>query len=55
MQVQALVAEAMRSPEVREQRVQALRAAVRDGKFQPDPKQTAGALMSHMGQAYFSG
>jgi flagellar biosynthesis anti-sigma factor FlgM len=48
VQVQALVAEALRSPDSREQRVQSLREAVLNGKFQVDSRQTAGAVMEHM-------
>jgi flagellar biosynthesis anti-sigma factor FlgM len=48
MQVQALTAEALRPSEVRHQRIQSLREAIRTGQFQANPQETAGALISHM-------
>lgn len=45
---QALAAQAAQLPEVREQKVQALREAIASGHYQPNPEQVAGALLSHM-------
>jgi flagellar biosynthesis anti-sigma factor FlgM len=47
-QVQALVAQAAQLPEVREERVQALRQAVERGNYTIDPEAVAGALFSHL-------
>jgi flagellar biosynthesis anti-sigma factor FlgM len=47
-QVQALVAEASQLPEVREERVQALRQAVERGGYSTSPEAVAGALVGHM-------
>jgi flagellar biosynthesis anti-sigma factor FlgM len=47
--VQALVAEAARLPEVRQEKVGALRQAVQRGDYSPDPEQVAGALFSYLG------
>ncbi len=48
VQVEALAAQASQLPEVREQRVQALRLAVQSGQYQSDPQKIAGALVTHM-------
>ena len=48
LQVQALVAQASRLPEVREERVQALRQAVQRGHYQSSPEEVAGAVFTHM-------
>ena len=48
IQVQALAAQAQQLPEVREERVQALRQAVHSGQYQADPEKIAGALVAHM-------
>ncbi len=47
-QVAALAAQASQLPEIREQRVQALRLAVDRGQYQPDAQKVAGALIAHM-------
>lgn len=47
-QVEALAAQAAQLPEVREQRVQALRVAVAGGQYQSDPHKIAVALVAHM-------
>jgi flagellar biosynthesis anti-sigma factor FlgM len=47
-QVQALVAQAAQLPEVREERVQALRQAVERGSYSTSPEAVAGALLTHM-------
>ena len=47
-QVQALVAQAAQLPEVREERVQALRQAVEHGSYSTSPEAVAGALLTHM-------
>ena len=44
--VQALAAEASQLPEVREEKVSALRQAVESGTYQPDSQKVAGALVS---------
>ena len=46
--VQALAAEASQLPEVREEKVSALRQAVESGTYQPDPQKVAGALVSDL-------
>lgn len=48
VQVQALAAQAARLPEVREERVTALRQAVASGQYEASPEKTAGALIVHM-------
>jgi flagellar biosynthesis anti-sigma factor FlgM len=48
VQVQALVAQASQLPEVRQERVQALRQAVASGSYQSNPEQVAGAVFAHM-------
>jgi flagellar biosynthesis anti-sigma factor FlgM len=48
VQVQALVAQAAQLPEVRQERVQALRQAVVSGRYQSSPDQVAGAIFDHM-------
>jgi flagellar biosynthesis anti-sigma factor FlgM len=48
VQVQALVAQAAQLPEVRQERVQALRQAVVSGRYQSSPEQVAGAIFTHM-------
>jgi flagellar biosynthesis anti-sigma factor FlgM len=47
-QVEALAAEALQLPEVRQERVEALRLAVMGGQYQSDPQKVAGALAAHM-------
>jgi len=47
-QVQALVAQASQLPEIRQERVHALRQAVQSGHYQPSPEQVAGAMFAHM-------
>jgi len=47
-QVQALVAEAAQLPEVRQERVQALRQAVERGGYSTSPEAVAGAMVAHM-------
>jgi flagellar biosynthesis anti-sigma factor FlgM len=48
LQVQALAAQAAQLPEVRQERVSALRQAVLGGNYDTTPEQTAGALLGHM-------
>jgi len=48
LQVQALAAQASQAPEVRQDRVEALRQAIQSGRYQANPQQTAGALFTHM-------
>jgi flagellar biosynthesis anti-sigma factor FlgM len=47
-QVQALLAQAAQLPEVRGERVQALRQAVERGSYLTTPEAVAGALLTHM-------
>ncbi|MGA1985058.1 MAG: flagellar biosynthesis anti-sigma factor FlgM [Candidatus Sulfotelmatobacter sp.] len=47
-QVQALVAQASQLPEVRQERVQALRQAIQSGRYQSHPDEVAGAVFAHM-------
>lgn len=47
VQIQALVGQALQLPEIRQERVQALRQAVASGKYQPSPQEVAGALLSN--------
>jgi flagellar biosynthesis anti-sigma factor FlgM len=48
VQVAALAAQASQLPEVREERVQALREAVTAGRYNTSADEVAGALMTHM-------
>lgn len=48
IQVQALVGQALQLPEIRPERVQALRQAVASGQYQPSPQEVAGALLSNV-------
>jgi flagellar biosynthesis anti-sigma factor FlgM len=47
-QVPALVAQASQLPEVREERVHALRQAIQSGQYQSSPEKIAGAVFEHM-------
>jgi flagellar biosynthesis anti-sigma factor FlgM len=47
-QVQALAAQALQLPEVRAERVDALRQVVQSGRYQASPGAVAGAVFSHM-------
>jgi flagellar biosynthesis anti-sigma factor FlgM len=47
-QVHTLVAKASQLPEVRQERVSALRQAVQSGSYQTSPEQVAGAVFAHM-------
>jgi flagellar biosynthesis anti-sigma factor FlgM len=47
-QVEALAAQASQLPEVRQERVQALRQAVQGGQYQASPEQVAGAMFAHL-------
>jgi len=48
VQVQALAAQAMQIPEIRQQRVQALREAIHSARYQPAREQVAAGIMSEM-------
>ncbi|HXY78130.1 MAG TPA: flagellar biosynthesis anti-sigma factor FlgM [Candidatus Acidoferrales bacterium] len=48
VQVAALAAQASHLPEVREERVQALRQAIQSGHYQVSPEKVASALMVQM-------
>jgi negative regulator of flagellin synthesis FlgM len=47
-QVQALAAQVAQFPEVRQEKVSALKQVVADGSYQVSAKQVAGALFDHM-------
>jgi negative regulator of flagellin synthesis FlgM len=48
IQVQALAAQASQLPEIRQEKVDALRQVVLGGSYQPSSKQVAEALFAHM-------
>lgn len=48
VQVQALVAQALQFPEVRQEKVNALRQAVQSGSYQPSAQQVGDAVFDHM-------
>jgi flagellar biosynthesis anti-sigma factor FlgM len=48
VQIQALAAQASQLPEVRQERVQALRQVVQSGNYHPRPEDVAEAMMAHM-------
>jgi flagellar biosynthesis anti-sigma factor FlgM len=48
LQVQALTAQALQLPEVRQEKVNALRQIVQDGTYKPSSNQIAGALFDHL-------
>jgi len=48
VQIQALVTQASQLPEVREERVQALRQAIESGRYQASPQKIGGAMFAHM-------
>jgi flagellar biosynthesis anti-sigma factor FlgM len=48
VQVQALTAQALQFPEIRQQKVNALRQVVEDGSYQPSSGQIADAMFTHM-------
>ena len=47
-QVQALTAQALQFPEVRQEKVNALRQSVLDGTYQPGSEQVAEAVFAHL-------
>jgi flagellar biosynthesis anti-sigma factor FlgM len=47
-QVQALAEQVLQFPEIREEKVNALRQVVQDGNYQPSSKQVADAMFAHM-------
>jgi flagellar biosynthesis anti-sigma factor FlgM len=47
-QVAALAAQASQLPEVRQEKVQALRLAIQGGLYSTVPEQVAGAMLAHM-------
>jgi flagellar biosynthesis anti-sigma factor FlgM len=47
VQVQALVAQALQFPEIRQDKVNSLRQVVLDGNYQPGSKQIAEAVLAH--------
>jgi flagellar biosynthesis anti-sigma factor FlgM len=49
-QVTALAAQLLQLPEVRQERVQALRQAIEAGSYAPNPQAVAGALLDHWAQ-----
>jgi flagellar biosynthesis anti-sigma factor FlgM len=48
VQLQALVAQALQFPEVRQEKVDALRQSVLGGSYQPSSKQVAEAVFAHL-------
>ena len=48
VQVQSLTAQVLQFPEIREEKVNALRQAVLGGTYQPGSKQVADAVFAHM-------
>lgn len=48
VQVQALVAQALQFPEVRQEKVNALRQVVLEGSYHPSSSQVADAIFTHM-------
>jgi flagellar biosynthesis anti-sigma factor FlgM len=52
VQVQALAAEAFQLPEVRQERVQSLRQAIQSGQYTASPEKVAGAVLTHMIDAF---
>jgi flagellar biosynthesis anti-sigma factor FlgM len=47
-QAQALTAQALQFPEIRQEKVNALRQVVEDGSYQPSSSQIANAMFTHM-------
>jgi flagellar biosynthesis anti-sigma factor FlgM len=45
--VQALTTQAMKSPEVRQDKIDALSQSVKSGEYKPDAAATAGAILDH--------
>jgi flagellar biosynthesis anti-sigma factor FlgM len=48
VQIQALAAQALQIPEIRQERVQALRQAIQSGQYHPDPEKVASRVMVQM-------
>lgn len=48
VQVQALASEVLQFPEVRQEKVNALRQVVADGSYKPNSDQIAGAIFQHL-------
>ena len=48
VQAQALTAQALQLPEIRQQRVEVLRQVVLAGQYHPQPESVAGAMIAHM-------
>ena len=48
LQVQALAAQAAQLPELRQERVQALRLAIQGGSYDPGAEQVAGAMLTEI-------
>ncbi len=51
MQVEALAAQAAQLPEIRQEKVVALREAVEGGRYQVDHRQVADAMLAHLAAA----
>jgi len=47
-QVQALAAQVLQAPEIRQERVQALRQAIHSGQYRPDPEKVASRMVAQM-------
>jgi flagellar biosynthesis anti-sigma factor FlgM len=54
VQVEALAGQAAQLPEVRQERVSALRQAVASGQYQPATESVSGAMFDHMMVAAFA-
>jgi flagellar biosynthesis anti-sigma factor FlgM len=48
LQVQVLASQALQFPEVRQEKVNALRQVVQDGSYRPSSTQVADAMFSHL-------
>ena len=48
VQAQALAAQAAQLPEIRAERIQALRESIASGQYRFEPHKAAGAILSHM-------
>jgi flagellar biosynthesis anti-sigma factor FlgM len=48
IQIEALTAQASQLPDVRQERVEALRLAVQSGQYATSPENVAGAVIAHM-------
>jgi flagellar biosynthesis anti-sigma factor FlgM len=47
--IQSLTSQAMKTPEIRQDKVDALSQSVKSGQYKPDANQTAGAILNQEG------